>query len=202
MQHTIWCMYAVLCTSARHIYRPFSKWRHKFACFVTVGKRNRAPNVKDRAFAVCQKLSVGFRAVGFAISLSKELNSTQGWWFNKEQDVWLRRPSHTKWKAKKLLACSSYFCPRGMNCFSAIVKDEKRLVATACTRCRSDVSDVRGQTCRGVVLLHTSLWSRCVWRRKGQRLTIYATSHPLWSMLPSCNEACGSSNDWLPHLAL
>ena len=92
--------------------------------------------------------------------------------------------------------------PRGTNCFSAIVEDKKRLVATTSTCCRSEVSGVRGQTCRGVVLLHTSLWSWCLWRRKGQRLTIYAISHPLWSILPSCNEMHGSSNDWLPHLAL
>ena len=79
----------------------FSKWLHEFAHFVTVGKRNRTPNIKDRAFAMCQQLLVGFRAVGFAVSLSKELNSTQVGRFNKEQDVWLKHPSHTKWKAKK-----------------------------------------------------------------------------------------------------
>ena len=97
-------------TSGHFVYRPFSKRRHEFACFVTVGRRNHAPNVKDTAFAVCQQLSVGFRAVGFTISFSKELISTQGGRFNKEQDVWRRRPSRTTLKAKKLLPCSVYFC--------------------------------------------------------------------------------------------
>ena len=67
-------------------------------------------NVEDRAFAMCQQLSVGFRAVRLAISFSKELNSTQGGRFNKKQDVWLRLPSRTKWKARKSLPCSVYFC--------------------------------------------------------------------------------------------
>ena len=71
-----------------------------------VGKRNHVLNVEDRAFAVCQQLSVGFRAISF----SKELNSMQGGRFNKKQDVWLRLPSRTKRKAKKSLPCSVYFC--------------------------------------------------------------------------------------------
>ena len=52
---------------------------------------------------MCQQLSIGFHAIGFAISFSKELNSTQGGQFNKEQDVWLRCLSRTKWKAKGML---------------------------------------------------------------------------------------------------
>ena len=36
---------------------------------------------------MCQQVSVRFCAVGFAISFSEELNSTQGGQFNKEQDL-------------------------------------------------------------------------------------------------------------------
>ena len=54
----------------------------KLCVLLRVGKRNHVLNVEDRAFTVCQQLSVGFCAVRFAISFSKALNSTQGGRFN------------------------------------------------------------------------------------------------------------------------
>ena len=108
---------------------------------VTVGKRNCALNVKDRAFAVCQQFSVSFCAVGFAItsvrsSTACRVDSLTNSKMSASDTLHVQN-------GKERICCPApctsvrqwLMDPRGTNCFSAIAEDEKRLVATTSTRC-------------------------------------------------------------------